>query len=64
MNPIAATLIPVFLLLATGWAYSYARIIDEVQWRGFERVTYYILFPALMAETWRALTYGPFHCSA
>jgi malonate transporter len=51
MNPIAATLIPVFLLLATGWGTRTARIIDEVQWRGFERVTYYILFPALVAET-------------
>ena len=58
-EPIAATLIPVFLLLATGWGTVQRRIIDEVQWRGFERVTYYILFPALVAETWRAPTYGP-----
>ncbi len=51
MNPVAATLIPVFLLLATGWATRTAQIIDDVQWRGFERVTYHILFPALIAET-------------
>ncbi|MCP8939860.1 AEC family transporter [Alsobacter sp. SYSU M60028] len=51
MQAVLQSLIPVFLLLATGWATRTARVIDEGQWRGFERVTYYILFPALVAET-------------
>jgi malonate transporter and related proteins len=51
MPIVAASLIPVFLLLLTGWATRVTRVIDEAQWAGFERVTYFVLFPALVIET-------------
>ena len=51
MPAVAASLIPVFLLLVTGWATRVTRVVDEAQWAGFERVTYFILFPALVIET-------------
>lgn len=51
MSAVANSLIPVFLLIVTGWATRVTRVIDEGQWAGFERVTYYVLFPALIAET-------------
>ncbi|MHB2165955.1 AEC family transporter [Alsobacter sp. R-9] len=51
MSPILASLVPVFLLIVTGWATRVTRVIDDRQWAGFERVTYYVLFPALIAGT-------------
>ncbi len=51
MTAVAASLLPIFLLIVTGWATRVTRVIDEQQWAGFERVTYYVLFPALIAET-------------
>jgi predicted permease len=51
MTAVVASLVPVFLLIVTGWATRVTRVIDEQQWAGFERVTYYVLFPALIAET-------------
>lgn len=51
MSAVVASLVPVFLLIVTGWATRVTRTIEEKSWAGFERVTYYILFPALVAET-------------
>jgi hypothetical protein len=51
MSAVAASLVPIFLLIVTGWATRVTRTIDEASWAGFEKVTYLILFPALVAET-------------
>jgi malonate transporter len=51
MSFVLASLVPVFLLIATGWATRVTRAIDEAHWAGFERVTYFVLFPALITET-------------
>lgn len=51
MSPVAASLVPVFLLIVTGWAVRVGGVVNEAQWAGFEKVTYLILFPALVVET-------------
>lgn len=51
MSPVAASLVPVFLLIVTGWGVRISGIVNESQWAGFEKVTYLVLFPALVVET-------------
>ena len=51
MPNLAASLIPVFLVIVVGFATRAAGILDAKAWEGFDRVTYYILFPALIGGT-------------
>jgi malonate transporter len=51
MSPVLASLIPVFLVIATGFATRATGVLPRTAWDGFERVTYYILFPALIGGT-------------
>ncbi len=51
MPPILESLIPVFLTIALGWAVRASGTITQDHWQGFERVTYYVLIPALVITT-------------
>jgi malonate transporter and related proteins len=51
MPPVLEGLIPVFLIIALGWALRTSGFIAHAQWDGFERVTYYVLIPALVITT-------------
>ena len=51
MSPVLASLIPVFLVIATGFATRAAGLLPRAAWEGFDRVTYYVLFPALIGGT-------------
>ncbi len=51
MSPVVASLIPVFLVIATGFATRASGVLPRAAWDGFDRVTYYILFPALIGGT-------------
>lgn len=51
MSAIFASLIPTFLIIATGWIARITNFVDERQWAGLERVTYVIFFPALIVDT-------------
>jgi malonate transporter and related proteins len=51
MPVIYTSLIAVFLVIAAGWGLKARDIITDVQWAGFERVTYYVLFPAVLVST-------------
>ena len=50
MIPVFASLIPVFLLIATGWAGRVTGVLDEKHWAGLEKATYLIFFPASNSE--------------
>src|SRR4051794_21771814 len=53
-NPMAsvfASLVPVFLIIATGWLCRITGFVDEKHWVGMERVTYVVFFPALVIDT-------------
>ncbi len=51
MSAILASLIPTFLIIATGWLCRVTNFVGEPQWSGLERVTYMIFFPALIIDT-------------
>jgi predicted permease len=51
MSAILASLIPTFLIIATGWLCRVTNFVSEPQWAGLERVTYVIFFPALIVDT-------------
>ena len=51
MSAILASLIPTFLIIATGWLCRATNFVSEPQWAGLERVTYVIFFPALIIDT-------------
>jgi hypothetical protein len=45
------SLLPVVLVIATGYAARASGLLPDAQWRGFEAVSYQIFFPALMVVT-------------
>src|SRR5262245_9166526 len=51
MLAVIAALIPVFLLIATGFALRRWLIQDDAHWIGLERLLYYVMFPALLVES-------------
>jgi predicted permease len=51
MPPVVASLVSVFLVLALGWALRAGKVLGESAWSGFERVTYLVLFPAVIVQT-------------
>ena len=44
MSAVVASLIPTFLIIATGWLRRATGFVDEPHWAGLERVTYVIFF--------------------
>ncbi|MGE0565765.1 MAG: AEC family transporter [Pseudolabrys sp.] len=47
----AAALLPVFLLIVAGFLIRRTLMPDDAHWSGPERLTYYVLFPALLIDT-------------
>ncbi len=51
MNPIIDSLVAIFLVLATGWALKARGLVTPSHWAGVERLTYQVLFPAVVIHT-------------
>ncbi|WP_210483242.1 AEC family transporter [Microvirga antarctica] len=51
MTAVFASLIPTFLIIATGWLCRVTGFLDDRHWVGLERATYVIFFPALIVDT-------------
>ncbi|MCU7809138.1 MAG: AEC family transporter [Candidatus Thiodiazotropha sp. (ex Semelilucina semeliformis)] len=51
MSSIAAALLPILALILLGLILKYTQFIPEMSWSGMERLTYYLLFPALLIHT-------------
>lgn len=45
------SLIAVFLVIATGWFLKNRNIVSQTHWAGVERLTYQLLFPAVVIHT-------------
>ncbi|MFM8700013.1 MAG: AEC family transporter [Hyphomicrobiales bacterium] len=45
------SLLPIFLMILTGWGLRASGLIKAESWDGFEKVTYLVLFPAMIAYT-------------
>lgn len=51
MSPVLNSLIAIFLVLATGWALKARGFVSPGHWAGVERLTYQVLFPAVVIHT-------------
>jgi predicted permease len=51
MAAVFASLVPVFLVIATGWLSRVTGFVEDKHWMGLEKVTYVIFFPALIIDT-------------
>jgi malonate transporter and related proteins len=51
MASVFASLIPVFLIIATGWLCRITGFVEDKHWVGMERITYVVFFPALVIDT-------------
>jgi malonate transporter and related proteins len=51
MGIVFAALLPVFLLIVLGAILKRTLMRLDTQWHGLERLTYYVLFPALLIQT-------------
>src|SRR5918998_3692140 len=51
MASVIDSVIPVFLLIATGWLARVSGLIEDKNWGGIEQATYYIFFPAIIIDT-------------
>ncbi|SDU19524.1 AEC family transporter [Stappia sp. ES.058] len=51
MSIVFNALLPVLLVIATGYLVARMGIITGEQWRGIERIAYFVLFPAIIIAT-------------
>jgi predicted permease len=51
MSAAFSALLPVVLLIAAGTLLRHTILRSEDEWKGIERLTYYVLFPALIIDT-------------
>lgn len=51
LGPFSAALIPIVTLIALGYLLRRLQFLPDVAWAGMERLTYFILFPALLVGT-------------
>ena len=51
MVSVIDSVIPVFLLIATGWLARITGLIEDQHWSGIEKATYFIFFPAIIIDT-------------
>ena len=51
MSVVVNALLPVLLVIATGHLVARMGIITGEQWRGIERIAYFVLFPAIIIAT-------------
>ena len=51
MSAVFTSLVPVFLVIATGWLARITGFVDDRNWPGLERITYVVFFPALVIDT-------------
>ena len=60
MSATLAALLPVILVIASGYLISKTGLITDEQWRGVERLAYLVLFPAVLFQTIRQADFTSF----
>lgn len=51
MNDIATALAPILILILIGYSLKRSRFLPDDAWSGMEKLTYFVLFPALLVRT-------------
>eukprot|EP01030_Chromulinospumella_sphaerica_P016460 gene16460-16275_t len=55
MSAILLGVLPVFAMIALGWALKASRFVSEDHWPAIERITYFVFYPGfLMPAVWKA----------
>jgi malonate transporter and related proteins len=51
MSEVITSVLPIFLLILLGWLFKRSPLLEDYGWTALERLTYYVLFPCLLAST-------------
>ncbi len=51
MDTISTAIVPILVLIIVGYVLKKSRFISEEAWAGMEKLTYFVLFPALLIRT-------------
>jgi predicted permease len=51
MFEVVTSVLPIFLLIILGWLFKRSPLLEDYGWTALERLTYYVLFPCLLAST-------------
>jgi malonate transporter and related proteins len=51
MTEVITSVLPIFLLILLGWLFKRSPLLQDYGWTALERLTYYVLFPCLLAST-------------
>ncbi len=51
MAEVLTSVLPIFLLILLGWLFKRSPLLEEYGWTALERLTYFVLFPCLLATT-------------
>ncbi len=51
MAEVLSSVLPIFLLILLGWLFKRSSLLEEYGWTALERLTYFVLFPCLLATT-------------
>lgn len=51
MFEVVTAVLPIFLLIIVGWLFKRSPLLQDYGWTALERLTYYVLFPCLLAST-------------
>ena len=51
MAEVLTSVLPIFLLILLGWFFNRSPLLEQYGWTALERLTYYVLFPCLLATT-------------
>jgi malonate transporter len=51
MIEVFTSVLPIFLLILMGWLFKRSSLLEDYGWVALERLTYFVLFPCLLAAT-------------
>jgi malonate transporter len=63
MTEVFASVLPIFLLILVGWLFKRSSLLEDYGWIALERLTYFVLFPCLLATTLATADFSGFGVS-
>jgi len=51
MSSVVVYVLPIFFLILLGWGLKSSHFLEDNGWKALERITYFVLFPALLIST-------------
>lgn len=63
MSEVLKSVLPIFLLILLGWFFKRRSLLEDYGWVALERLTYFVLFPCLLATTLAKADFSGFEIS-